>query len=113
MPINRHISLLENRVGLLQNLLRQKSSQNLGNQKDKDISYACLQNVVAEGDGWSDWEDFIDHGRYAAIERNWHERTLKALERLGIESVKLDDLKRLESSPSRDCERTGTREASM
>lgn len=97
MPINRHISLLENRVSLMQGLLRSKHCQELG--------YSCLLNVIAEGDGWSDWQDFMDHGRFAAIERNWYDRTLKALDRLGIEGVKLDDLKRLESSNIRQEER--------
>ncbi len=103
MPINRHISLLENRVSLLQGLLRSKRSPELG--------YSCLLNVIAEGDGWSDWQDFMDHGRFAAIERNWHERTLKALDRLGIEGITIDDLKRLESQHVRQEERP--REATM
>ncbi len=97
MPINRHISLLENRVGQLQTLLRSKQIP--------ELSYICLKNVIAEGDGWSDWEDFIDHGRYAAIERNWHERTMKGLERLGVEGIKLEDLKRMETA-SKPSERT-------
>ena len=105
MPINRHISLLETRVGLLQDLLRKKGCP--------DIGYGCLQNVVAEGDGWSDWEDFMDHGRYAAIERHWHERTLKALDRLGLQGVKLEDLKRLETGDrfAEKQSRAGSREA--
>ena len=90
MPINRHISLLENRVELLQALLRSK--------KCADLGYNCLRNVIAEGDGWSDWEDFLDHGRFAAIERNWQEKTLKALDRLGVEGLKIEDLRRMEAT---------------
>jgi len=103
MPINRHISLLETRAGLLQSLLRSKQCADLG--------YSCLLNVIAEGDGWSDWQDFMDHGRFAAIERNWYDRTLKALDRLGIEGIKLEDLKRIEVQPPRHEERS--REARM
>jgi hypothetical protein len=107
MPINRHISLLEARVGLLQDLLRRKNAA--------DIGWGCLQNVIAEGDGWSDWQDFLDHGRYAAIERNWQERTIKALERIGVEDVTLEDLKKLEAmdQSSRDRHRMGSREATV
>ncbi|MBC7658944.1 MAG: hypothetical protein H7249_04480 [Chitinophagaceae bacterium] len=103
MPINRHISLLENRTGQLQSLLRTKGCSELG--------YGCLLNVIAEGDGWSDWQDFMDHGRFAAIERNWFDRTLKALDRLGIEGLKLDDLKKLEQFTPR--EDTRSREVTM
>lgn len=106
MANNRHISLLESRVELLQTLLRRKNCP--------ELAYGCLQNIVAEGDGWSDWEDFMDHGRYAAIERNWYERTLKGLDRMGIEGITLDDLKRLEApSPRYNEGRMGSREASM
>jgi hypothetical protein len=105
MPINRHISLLENRAGLLQGLLRQKRCPELG--------YSCLLNVIAEGDGWSDWQDFMDHGRFAAIERNWYERTLKALDRLGVEGLKLEDLKRMETSRVGTEPASTQREASM
>ncbi|MES2745668.1 MAG: hypothetical protein V4655_09575 [Bdellovibrionota bacterium] len=107
MPINRHISLLETRVELLQDLLRRKNAP--------DIGWGCLQNIIAEGDGWSDWQDFLDHGRYAAIERNWYDRTLKALERMGVEDVTLDELRKLESSSqiARERQRMGSREATI
>lgn len=105
MATNRHLSLLEKRVELLQDLLRRK--------KCTDLAYGCIQNIVAEGDGWSDWDDFIDHGRYAAIERNWYERTLNGLIRMGVEGILIDDLKRLETSaPRYQSNSLGSREAS-
>ncbi len=93
MPMNRHLSLLEARVDLLQKLLRSKSCP--------ELSYTALRNVVAIGDGWSDWEDFLDHGRFAVIEKNWQLKTLRALDRLGIYALSLDDLKQLEVSQVR------------
>ncbi len=102
MPMNRHLSLLEARVDRLQILMRSRSLP--------ELAYSCLQNIVAEGDGWSDWQDFLDHGRYAVIERNWHEKTLRALNRQGISELTLEDLRRLDllnqSRPSPSIEPT-------